>query len=447
MRMRKKKHTDDRLHSCDRIYIEQPTVWHGKWNTLSDGRPILLEIGCGKGSFICETAKRNPDNFYIAVEKVRDVLVMAMEKAEAAGLTNVVFSDIDAERLEDVFAKGELAAIYLNFSDPWPKKKHASRRLTHRSFLSIYRSILAPNGNVYFKTDNRPLFDFSLEEMREADYELSELTYDLHNSEYAADNIVTEYEANFSAKGFSINRVVAHPKPIDEQRTDSGKVYMFDLDGTLVDSMGAWAQTMLRVLEADHVSYPDDIINTVTPMGNIAAAELFSKMGVHGTPEEILARISEYAVPEYTYRIFTKAGVSEYLQQLKREGHRLAVLTASPHITTDVCLKRNGIYGLFEKVWTVGDLGMVKSDPNIYLSAAERLGVRPEDITFFDDNRIALGAAKKAGLTCVGVYDASSEAYVEEIQTIADKYIRSFEELVKEEKSEAEECKENKVQE
>ncbi len=433
MRMRKKKHTDDRLHSCNRIFVEQPTVWFGKWNTLSDGRPILLEIGCGKGSFICETAKRNPDKFYIAVEKVRDVLVMATEKAEAAGLTNVVFSDIDAERLEDVFAKGELAAIYLNFSDPWPKKKHASRRLTHHSFLAIYRSILAPNGNIYFKTDNRPLFDFSLEEMRESEYELSELTYDLHHSEYAADNVVTEYEATFSAKGFSINRVVAHPKPIEnvsEAQSCPKKAYVFDLDGTLVDSMETWAETMLRILRDEKIDYPADIINQITPLGNAASAELFSKMGVPGTPEEIVARMCEYAVPEYTYRIFAKPGVADYLKQLKQEGHMLAVLTASPHVTTDICLKRNGIYGLFDKVWSISDLGMVKSDPNIYRSTAERLGVATENITFFDDNLIALTAAKQAGLTCVGVYDKSSETSTDAIQKTADRYIRSFEELL-----------------
>lgn len=211
MRMRKKKHTEDRMLACSEILVTEPSQMKGRWKELSDGRPVYLEIGCGKGTFVCETAKRNPDKFYIAIEKVRDVLVMAMEKSYNAELKNVVFADVDAEKLAEVFDDGELAGIYLNFSDPWPKKKHAKRRLTYRTFLELYRKVLCPGGAVCFKTDNRPLFDFSLEEMTECGFTLTDLTYDLHNSEYAEGNVVTEYEANFSAKGFSINRVVAHP--------------------------------------------------------------------------------------------------------------------------------------------------------------------------------------------------------------------------------------------
>lgn len=212
MRMRKKKHTDDRISACGDFLIASPPELFGKWREHCNAgeKPLCLEIGCGKGTFVCETAKRNPDKFYIAVEKVRDVMVMAMEKAQNAGLSNVVFCDIDAEKLGEVFDCGELSEIYLNFSDPWPKKKHAKRRLTYRSFLEIYKKILSPDGVIYFKTDNRPLFDFSLEEMAECGYRLSDITNDLHNSDYSAENIVTEYEANFSAKGFTINRVVAH---------------------------------------------------------------------------------------------------------------------------------------------------------------------------------------------------------------------------------------------
>lgn len=211
MRMRKKKHTEDRMLACSEILITEPFSMKGKWKERSGGKPIFLEIGCGKGTFVCETAKRNPENFYIAIEKVRDVMVMAMEKSYAAELKNVVFADVDAEKLEEVFEDGELSGIFLNFSDPWPKKKHAKRRLTYRTFLQQYRKVLCQGGVVCFKTDNRPLFDFSLEEMTECGFTLTDLTYDLHNSEYAKDNVITEYEANFSAKGFSINRVVAHP--------------------------------------------------------------------------------------------------------------------------------------------------------------------------------------------------------------------------------------------
>lgn len=213
MRMRRKKHTEERIDACGALLLEDPRAFFGVWHDRTEGKPVCLEIGCGKGSFICEIAKRHPEKFFVAVEKVRDVLVMAMEKVFAAQLRNVVFSDLDAQNLEEVFSPGEVSEIYLNFSDPWPKKKHAKRRLTSRGFLEIYRKILDPDGTVFFKTDNRPLFDFSLEEMAACGYTLSDVTYDLHHSDAAADNIVTEYEMTFSAKGFPINRVVAKPNP------------------------------------------------------------------------------------------------------------------------------------------------------------------------------------------------------------------------------------------
>ena len=128
--------------ACGEILINNPAELLGKWQEKSGGKPIFLEIGCGKGTFVCETAKRNPDKFFVAVEKVRDVMVMAMEKCVAAELKNVVFADIDAAKLGEVFAEGELSGIYLNFSDPWPKKKHAKRRLTYVAFLNRYKRII-----------------------------------------------------------------------------------------------------------------------------------------------------------------------------------------------------------------------------------------------------------------------------------------------------------------
>ena len=430
MRMRKKKHTDDRLCACGEYFCASPILNRGKWHTLSQNRPIYLEIGCGKGTFICETARRHPENFYIAIEKVRDVLVMAIEKVKDAGLTNVIFSDIDAEKLTDVFADGEVSGIFLNFSDPWPKKKHADRRLTHASFLKLYRRVLSPDGRVFFKTDNRPLFDFSVEELKENGWELSDLTYDLHHSEYQKDNIITEYEATFSAKGFSINRVVARPIRNEAEERKNRKAYLFDLDGTLADSMGQWAEKMLHILNEEKIEYPPDIIHRITPLGDEGTAALFAEMGVPGTKEDIISRMNAYAVPQYTYHISLKPGAADYLKKLKSEGAVLAVLTASPHCTTDICLKRNGVYDLFDKVWSVSDLGMVKSQPEIYADAAERLGVSVSDMTFFDDNLTALTAAKKEGLVCVGVYDASGAQYEEEIRKVCDRYIRSFEELL-----------------
>ena len=208
MRMRKKKNGAKRMELCADIHITDPAAQKGAWRTLAGERLLCAEIGCGKGSFILEMAKRHPDRFFIGFEKIADVIVLAMEKVEEAGLDNVVFVCDDAEHVTDIFADGELDELYLNFSDPWPKKRHANRRLTYIGFLERYKIILKDGGKIFFKTDNRPLFDFSLEQFEAAHIALSDVTNDLHHSEYEKDNIHTEYENNFSAKGFSINRLV-----------------------------------------------------------------------------------------------------------------------------------------------------------------------------------------------------------------------------------------------
>ena len=201
MRMRKKKNGAVRLNDCaDLLVTKREDI---------PCFPITVEIGCGKGKFILETAKRNPDVNYIAMEKIPDVAMLAAEKIRDEGITNVKFIVGDAKTLTEFFREGEIERIYLNFSDPWPHKGHAKRRLTDRGYLELYKSLLTPDGEIVFKTDNRPLFDFSLEEFEYMGFDLCDLTYDLHHSEYMADNVVTEYEANFSAKGFSINRVRA----------------------------------------------------------------------------------------------------------------------------------------------------------------------------------------------------------------------------------------------
>lgn len=208
MRMRKKKNGDKRMEACSAIHVTEPTDQKGKWNELAKGKEIYAEIGCGKGRFILELAKRNPDKFFIGFEKIADVIVLAMEKVKESELDNVVFVCDDAERILEIFEESELDGMYLNFSDPWPKKRHAKRRLTYVAFLNRYKRIIKEGGKIFFKTDNRPLFDFSLEQFEEAKIPLSDVTFDLHNSEYEKDNIHTEYEDNFSAKGFSINRLV-----------------------------------------------------------------------------------------------------------------------------------------------------------------------------------------------------------------------------------------------
>ena len=211
--MRKKKHGAERINACSEFLCQNTAINSEnvkEMYKIDCDRPLWLEIGCGKGAFVCGLAAENPEVNRIALERIADVAMLAMEKCKAAELTNVRFIIGDVAKLWDLFADGTVDRIYLNFSDPWPKAGHAKRRLTHRNFLAQYKRILKPDGAIFFKTDNRGLFDFSLEEFTECGFRLENLTYDLHNSEWAAGNIMTEYEKNFSAKGFTINRVEAH---------------------------------------------------------------------------------------------------------------------------------------------------------------------------------------------------------------------------------------------
>lgn len=207
--MRKKKNLGARWERCAAYLVDEPDDMKGKWaERFGNDRPIHLEIGCGKGGFVTGMAKMYPDVNFIAVEKVQDVMVMAMEKAAAAGLTNVLFMDMDAERIEDVFEKGEISRIYLNFSDPWKKNKQAKRRLTHKRFLDRYKNVLNNGDYIWFKTDNKALFEFSLNSFAEENFKMQNITLDLHNSKFEG-NIMTEYETRFSEMGMPIYRVEA----------------------------------------------------------------------------------------------------------------------------------------------------------------------------------------------------------------------------------------------
>ena len=190
--------------------IQEPKTYRGKWEEeFGNKNPIHIEVGMGKGRFILEMAERNPEINYIGIEKYSSVLVRAVEKTEEFVGKNLRLIRMDAEEIEEVFAPGEVGRIYLNFSDPWPKDRHAKRRLTSTRFLERYHHILVPEGRVIFKTDNRDLFDFSLEQIKEAGWILENCTYDLHNSEFNEGNVMTEYEEKFSAKGNPICRLTA----------------------------------------------------------------------------------------------------------------------------------------------------------------------------------------------------------------------------------------------
>ena len=189
--------------------IQNPEKHRGEIASLFPSKqPLFIEIGMGKGQFITTLAKNNPDINYIGIEKYSSVLVRAIEKQTELELPNLKFIRMDAENINDVFAENEVDGIYLNFSDPWPKDRHAKRRLTSRQFFARYEKLLKPEGKIQFKTDNSALFDFSLEEVEATNFKATDVSSDLHNSEWNEGHVMTEYEERFSAKGNPIKRVV-----------------------------------------------------------------------------------------------------------------------------------------------------------------------------------------------------------------------------------------------
>ena len=200
--------------AASKFVIHDETERKGKVREyFSNDNPIRIEIGMGKGQFIYELARLNPNVNYVGIEKYSSVLIRAIQKMEEEPLDNLIFIRMDAEEITDVFEKGEVDRIYLNFSDPWPKDRHAKRRLESRQFLARYKEILKPEGLIEFKTDNNDLFEFALEEIDENDWTLLASTRDLHaDAKLNEGNIMTEYEAKFSAAGNSINKYILQRK-------------------------------------------------------------------------------------------------------------------------------------------------------------------------------------------------------------------------------------------
>jgi len=212
-------------------------------------------------------------------------------------------------------------------------------------------------------------------------------------------------------------------------RTDT-KTYLFDFDGTLVDSMPTYAGLMLRILDENGVKYENDIIKTITPLGFRKTAEYFKGMGIELSVDEMVDTMNRYAVEEYAYNIPAKEGVEATLIQMKKRGYSLNVLTASPHSTLDPCLKRLGLWDLFDNVWSCDDFNTTKSDTRIYKLAAELIGMNVDKIIFVDDNVNAVKTAKKAGMMAVGIYDESSAEYKDQFASASDAYVHSFGELL-----------------
>ena len=211
MRQRKLKNLDERLSEFSRFIAADPAASKGRWQQVfGNDRPLWLEIGCGKGQFITRQAAAHPERNFIAVEGHESVALRALEKAaaaEEAGQDNLCFILEYVKDVRDLFADGELAGIYLNFSDPWPKDRHAKRRLTYGKRLKQYAQILGPGGAIAFKTDNEGLFAFTLEQIEETGMEILELSRNLHESSFNDENITTEYEDKFAMTGKNINYV------------------------------------------------------------------------------------------------------------------------------------------------------------------------------------------------------------------------------------------------
>lgn len=208
------------------------------------------------------------------------------------------------------------------------------------------------------------------------------------------------------------------------------KIFLFDFDGVLVDSMQYWSEGMINILHMTNTAYPDDIIKIITPLGDKGTAEYFRDVfKVDMTIEEMYEQMDAYTLPKYRDIISLKDGVFEFLQTIKKNHCSINILTASPHKRVDPCLKRLGIFEWFDHIWTCEDLNMVKSDVLIYIEVAKRLECQVSDIIFFDDNIIALQTASKSGMYTIGVYDKTSEDFRQKITDTANQYINSFDEL------------------
>ena len=210
--MRAKRHIPERMEVCKERWFEDPKLNKGKWREICgfpEDSEIFLEVGCGKGKFCTEMATLNPDVLYIALERDSSVILAAIEKAHNLEIKNLFFVNADAKILPELFDEAEIDRMYINFCDPWTRRKKPKRRLTYRDFLNMYKSILKPGGKIMFKTDNSDLFEFSVGEFEACGFTLSEVTRDLHASEYDEGNVRTEFEQKFADQGIKIKRLVA----------------------------------------------------------------------------------------------------------------------------------------------------------------------------------------------------------------------------------------------
>ncbi|MBQ7321608.1 MAG: DUF4886 domain-containing protein [Clostridia bacterium] len=268
-------------------------------------------------------------------------------------------------------------------------------------------------------------------------YTLALTWYETLTGKPAIGNALREFDEEIDEAGIRAAQECAH-EAVEARKNGwaenpKKKIAVFDLDGTLVDSMPYFTKGMLSIADEAGLTYDDNLIKILTPLGYTKSAEYYvNELGVQDTVPNIVKRIEKKLVYEYTNNIYLKPGVLNYLKKLRDEGTELYVLTASPHIVTDACLRHNGVQGTFhwfDKVWSVEDFGLSKSDPQIFYEAAKKIGCEPGDIHYFDDSLIALRNARKAGYITYGVVDAHTEAEIETMKELSDTLVTSFEEL------------------
>ena len=333
MRMRKKKNLDSRMEACDALWIRKPEGYKGRWRELKpDAAMLRLELGCGKGRFTAETAAAHPEDLYVAVERVPDAMVIAMERCRNMGLTNVFFIDGDAATLSDYFAPDEVDLIYINFCDPWPSVKHSRRRLTAEGFLRSYRKVLKDGGQIHFKSDNRDLFEWSLFQFPKAGFELSEVTRDLHANGICG--IMTDYEEKFHNMGTPINRCVGTKGELPDVPVLEGLQTLlpeWDIHPVADDELEA----VLALMQSNPTIYELDgrpaAMETLLhdranlPPRCIPDQKHFVALWRNGRPEALLDLIVGYP-RERTLFI----GTFEVAADLHRQGIGRTVMTAMP---------------------------------------------------------------------------------------------------------------------
>lgn len=367
MRMRKKKNLAPRMDACGALLVPDPAAEKGRWRERKPGAACLrLELGCGKGRFTAETAAAHPEDLYVAVERVPDAMVIAMERCQALGLTNVFFIDGDAASLEQYFAPGEVDLIYINFCDPWPSVKHSRRRLTHEGFLRGYRRVLREGGQVHFKTDNRALFEWSLFQFPKAGFTLSEVTRNLH--EQGVQGVMTDYEEKFHALGTPINRCVGSMGPLPDVPLSDGLARR--LPGwELRPVTDAGVDTVLALLQSDPAyfdlerrqptsqSLRDDI--ALLPPRCVPEQKRYLALWKDGAPQAVLDLVEGYPRERTLY-----VGFFFLSPALRRQGTGREIMDAVLQSAGDAgmdsarlaCLLNNAAGHAFWRSLGFGDL-------------------------------------------------------------------------------------------